>query len=41
MAVRPYFISTNDCMFFKEETCEFEYFTGFAISQKRAEEISP
>ena len=35
MAVRPFFISTNDCMFFKEETCEFEYFTGFAISQKQ------
>lgn len=35
MATRPYFISTNDNKFFKEETCEFEYFTGFAISQKQ------
>lgn len=35
MATRPYFISTNDNDFFKEETCEFEYFTGFALSQKR------
>lgn len=35
MATRPYFISTNDNKFFKEKTCEFEYFTGFAISQKQ------
>ena len=35
MAQRPYFISTNDDSFFREETCEFEYFNGFAITQKQ------
>lgn len=35
MAQRPYFISSNDNSFFKEETCEFEYFNGFAITQKQ------
>ena len=36
MANRPYFISINsDKSLFKEESCEFEYFTGFSISQKQ------
>lgn len=35
MAQRPYFIFSNDNAFFREETCEFEYFNGFAITQKQ------
>ena len=35
MAQRPYFISSTDNTFFREETCEFEYFNGFAITQKQ------
>ena len=35
MAQRPYFISSNDNAFFREEICEFEYFNGFAITQKQ------
>lgn len=36
MAKRPYFISlNNDNDFFKEELCEFDYYNGFALSQKQ------
>lgn len=36
MAKRPYFISlNNDNNFFKEELCEFDYYNGFALSQKQ------
>ena len=36
MANRPYFISiTNSNIVYKKETCEFKFFTGFAITQKQ------
>ncbi len=36
MAKRLYFISTPDeDLIYKEEFCEFEYFNGFAVSQKQ------
>lgn len=36
MAKRPYFmISNNPNEFYKEFTCEFEFYTGFALSQKQ------
>lgn len=36
MAKRPFFISTpNSDKLFLEKTCEFTYYSGFAISQNR------
>lgn len=35
MAIRPFFISSCDDNFYIEKTCEFQYFSGFAISQKK------
>ena len=36
MAKRPYFtISDTSDEFYKEYSCEFEFYTGFALSQKQ------
>ncbi len=35
MATRPYFLSVMNNGFYEEKSAEFEYFSGFAISQKR------
>ena len=36
MAKRPYFVLSNEIgEFYKEFSCEFEFYTGFALSQKQ------